>query len=121
MQALYEATGGSDDREPRPVRLPVRSATTPWQNQRGGSEQAADGGPGRRRTDSPEELRNRHNERHLSRRTPSALPPGCSLGLCNWGGSPLGSALPLGSWDEGRLLKYYVEYMCNWVCRALGV
>jgi len=53
-----------------------------------------------------------HNCKDLEQRRLSKIPAGCKLG---WSNSPRHSPLPLDTWREARLMKYYVEYMSSWV------
>jgi hypothetical protein len=50
----------------------------------------------------------------------SCLPPGSQLGLHNDAGSYDGACFPLQSAQEARLMKYYLEYMCTWVCTGIA-
>lgn len=53
-----------------------------------------------------------HNCKDLEQRRLSKIPSGCKLG---WSNSLRHSPLPLDTWREARLMKYYVEYMSSWV------
>ncbi|KND90697.1 hypothetical protein TOPH_04599 [Tolypocladium ophioglossoides CBS 100239] len=52
--------------------------------------------------------------RDLDQRKLSTIPLGSRLGLSETNDSPLDRAFPLHSWREAKLMKYYLEYMCNW-------
>jgi hypothetical protein len=49
------------------------------------------------------------------RRVYTALPEVSQLGLADLSGVNNGVVFPFRRSDEVRLMKYYLEYMCNWV------
>ncbi|POR38581.1 Uncharacterized protein TPAR_01204 [Tolypocladium paradoxum] len=55
-----------------------------------------------------------HSYRDLEQRTLSTIPPGSRLALSDANDSLFDRAFPLRSWREAKLMKYYLDYMCNW-------